>query len=127
MNGFIEINGNICPAPDRGLNFLVVTTVDAARNANNEFVGQKVGRDQFKVENLTWFSLPAETWSRLLMEFDNFVVTATIPNMVTNQRMTLEMYCGNRSAEPRDIDPVTMMPTRYTNCKVNIIDCGRAL
>lgn len=127
MNGFIEINGNIYPAPDRGLNFLVVTTVDAARNANNEFVGQKVGRDQFKVENLTWFSLPAETWSRLLQEFNNFVVRATIPNMVTNQRMTLDMYCGNRTAEPRDIDPETMMPTRYTNCKVNIIDCGRVL
>lgn len=126
MKGFIEINGNVYPAPDRGLNFLVVTTVDSARNANNEFVGQKVGRDQFKVENLTWFSLDAETWSRLLREFDNFVVMATIPNMVTNQRMTLEMYCGNRTAEPRDINPDTMMPTRYANCKVNIIDCGRA-
>lgn len=127
MKGFIEINGNVYPAPDRGLNFLVVTTVDSARNANNELVGQKVGRDQFKVENLTWFSLDAETWSRLLQEFDNFVVRATIPNMVTNQRMTLDMYCGNRTAEPRDIDPETMMPTQYTNCKVNIIDCGRAL
>ena len=126
MKGFIEINGNVYPATDRGLNFLVVTTVDSARNANNELVGQKVGRDQFKVENLTWFSLDADTWSRLLQEFDKFVFTATIPNMVTNKRMTLEMYCGNRTAEPRDIDPVTMMPTRYTNCKVNIIDCGRA-
>ena len=127
MQGFITINGHIYPAPDRGLNFLVVTTVDSARNANNEFVGQKVGRDQFKVENLTWFSLDAETWSRLLQEFDNFVVTATIPNMVSNQRMTIEMYPGNRTAEPRDIDPATMMPTRYANCKVNSIDCGRAI
>lgn len=127
MKGFIEINGNKYPAPDRGLNFLVVTTVDSARNSNNEFVGQKVGRDQFKVENLMWFDLDAQTWSALLREFENFVVKATIPNMVTNQRMTIDMYPGNRSAEPRDIDPVTMMPTRYTNCKVNIIDCGRAM
>lgn len=125
MKGFIEINGNVYPAPDSGLNFLVVTTVDSARNANNEFVGQKVGRDQFKVDNLVWSILDAVTWSNILREFDNFVVTATIPNMVTNKRMTLKMYPGNRTAEPIDIDPETMMPTRYANCKVNIIDCGQ--
>lgn len=127
MKGFIEINGNVYPAPDSGLNFLVVTTVDSARNANNEFVGQRVGRDQFKVENLVWLSLDAVTWSNILREFDHFVVTATVPNMVTNQRMTLKMYPGNRTAEPRDIDPTTMMPRRYANCKVNLIDCGEAI
>lgn len=127
MKGFIEINRHIYPAPDMGLTFLVVTTVDSARNANNEVVCQRVGRDQFKVDNLVWFDLDAATWSNILREFDNFVVTATIPNMVTNQRMTLKMYPGNRTAEPRDIDPATMMPRRYANCKVNLIDCGEAL
>lgn len=127
MAGFIEINGNTYPAPDSGLNFLVVTTVDSARNANNEMVGQKVGRDQYKVESLSWFKLDAETWASLLQEFKNFYFTATIPDMVNNRRITLKMYPGNRTAEPRDIDKTTLLPKTYVNCKVNIIDCGAAL
>lgn len=52
MANFIYINGREFPSPDRGLEFLVATFVSTGKNANGEFVGQRVGRDQYKLNNL---------------------------------------------------------------------------
>lgn len=119
----ITINGREFPAPDIGGNLLVATNVSDGKNANGEFVGQKVGRDQYKFENLQWKFLPAETWASMLQEFDKFVVTARIPDMVNNRFMTIRMYPGNRTAVPVEFDS-SGLPTKYRDCKVNIIDCG---
>lgn len=119
----ITINGREFPAPDIGGNLLVATNVSDGKNANGEFVGQKVGRDQYKFENLQWKFLPAETWASILQEFDKFVVTARIPDMVNNRFMTIRMYPGNRTAVPVKFDS-SGLPTKYRDCKVNIIDCG---
>lgn len=119
----ITINGREFPSPDIGGNLLVATNVSDGKNANGEFVGQKVGRDQYKFENLQWKFLPAETWASMLQEFDKFVVTARIPDMVNNRFMTIRMYPGNRSAVPVEFDS-SGFPTTYRDCKVNIIDCG---
>ena len=80
----ITINGREFPAPDIGGNLVVATNVKDGKNARGEFVGQKVGRDQYKFDNLQWKFLPAETWSAILKEFEHFVVTARIPDMVHN-------------------------------------------
>lgn len=45
----ITINGREFPAPDIGGNLVVATNVSDGKNANGEFVGQKVGRDQYKL------------------------------------------------------------------------------
>lgn len=119
----ITINGREFPSPDMGGNLLVATNVSDGKNANGEFVGQKVGRDQYKFENLQWKFLPAETWASMLQEFDKFVVTARIPDMVNNRFMTIRMYPGNRTAVPVEFDS-SGLPTMYRDCKVNIIDCG---
>lgn len=119
----ITINGREFPAPDIGGNLLVATNVSDGKNANGEFVGQKVGRDQYKFENLQWKFLPAETWASMLQEFDKFVVTARIPDMVNNRFMTIRMYPGNRTAVPVEFDS-SGLPAKYRDCKVNIIDCG---
>lgn len=119
----ITINGREFPSPDIGGNLLVATNVSDGKNANGEFVGQKVGRDQYKFENLQWKFLPAETWASMLQEFDKFVVTARIPDMVNNRFMTIRMYPGNRTAVPVEFDSFGL-PTMYRDCKVNIIDCG---
>lgn len=119
----ITINGREFPAPDIGGNLLVATNVSDGKNANGEFVGQKVGRDQYKFENLQWKFLPAETWASMLQEFDKFVVTARIPDMVNNRFITIRMYPGNRTAVPVEFDS-SGLPTKYRDCKVNIIDCG---
>lgn len=124
MAAIITINGKEFPAPQRGLEFIVSTNVNSGRNANGEVIGQVVGRNQNKANNLVWPFLDAQTWAEMLQEFDDFFVIATIPDMVHNTWQTIKMYPGDRSAEPYWIDPVAKLPTHYINCKVNIIDCG---
>ena len=119
----LTINGREYPSPDIGGNLVVATNVSDGKNALGEFVGQRVGRDQYKFENLQWKFLDAETWSAILQEFDEFVVTARIPDMVHNKFITIRMYPGNRTATPVEFDK-NGLPTKYKNCKVNIIDCG---
>lgn len=123
MAATIYVNGKPFPSPKRGLNFVVSTMVSSARNANGEVVGQKIGRDQNKLDALVWPVLDAETWSAMLREFDQFFVTVRFPDMVANQWRTLKMYPGDRSAEPYMVDN-DGFPTKYINCKVNLIDCG---
>ncbi|PKB54963.1 hypothetical protein CRH03_07985 [Clostridium sp. HMb25] len=106
-----------------GGNLVVATNVSDGKNALGEFIGQKVGRDQYKFDALQWKFLDAATWSAMLREFDKFVVTARIPDMVHNGWMTIRMYPGNRTATPIEFDS-DGLPTRYRDCKVNIVDCG---
>lgn len=119
----ITINGREFPSPDIGGSLLVATNVNNGKNANGEFVGQKVGRDQHKFDSLQWKFLDAATWAAMLQEFDKFIVTARIPDMVHNRWMTIQMYPGNRTATPVEFDR-DGLPTMYRDCKVNIIDCG---
>lgn len=124
MAAVITINGKEFPAPDYGLNLVISTNVSEGRNAAGEFVGQRVGRDQYKVDALQWSFLDAETWSNILKEFNKFVVIAKIPDMVNNSYITLRMYPGNRSATPAAINKTSKLPTLYKECKVNLVDCG---
>lgn len=127
MAAFIKINGREYPCPRRGLNLMTATIVDSARNANAVVVGQVVGREQQKIDNLEWAYLTAEQWSSLLQEFRNFYVMVTYPDMVNNTWTTRKMYPGDRTAEPFRLDPETQLPIDYINCKVNLIDCGEPL
>lgn len=128
MEPFIRINGNAYPQPHRGLELLTSTIVDSARNANGTVVGQKVGRDQQKINALEWAYLDAETWARILQEFDEkFFVIVTYPDMVHNAWTTRKMYPSDRSAKPFHLDEATGLPRDYLECKVNIIDVGEPL
>ena len=119
----ITINGKEFPAPDLGANLVVATNVSDGKNALGEFVGQKVGRDQYKFDSLQWKLLDAATWAAIHQEFDRFVVSARIPDMVHNCFMTIRMYPGNRTATPVAFDG-DGLPVLYRDCKVNLIDCG---
>lgn len=119
----IYVNGKAFPSPKRGLKFVTTTMVDSARNANGTVVGQKIGRDQYKLDTLTWSYLDAKTWADLLKELDNFFVTVKFPDQVNHEWRTLLMYPGDRTAEPYWVDD-DGFPTAYINCKVNLIDCG---
>lgn len=68
MQSFITINGTKFPQPRRGLEMLSATIVDSARNANGVVVGQKVGRDQQKLNNLFWGYLTAQ---QLIDDFES--------------------------------------------------------
>lgn len=119
----ITINGKTFPSPDIGGVLVVATNVSDGKNANGEFVGQKVGRDQYKFDSLQWKCLDAATWASMLQEFDQFVVTARIPDMVHHKFLTIRMYPGNRTATPIAFSPEGL-PTLYKDCKVNVIDAG---
>lgn len=124
MKPFIKINDLVCPYPDQGLGFQVSTLVNSARNSNAVVVGQRVGRDQQKIDGLVWFHLTAQQWSEILKELASFFVTVTYPDMVVNAWTSRKMYPGDRTAIPLHIDPSTGLPSDYKNCKVNLIDCG---
>lgn len=121
---FIKINGHQYPYPGRDLTFKVATIVDSARNTNGVVVGQRVGRDNAKIDSLEWKILDAITWSQILQEFENFYVTVEYPDMVTNNWKSVKMYPGDRSAKVWKIDPNTGLPSEYVECKVNLIDVG---
>lgn len=121
---FIRVNGKPFPAPKRYPNMVVTTAVDAARNANNKVVGQKIGRDNYKIDNLEWPYLDADTWSSMLQEFDkNYFSTVEFWDVVNNGWRTLIMYCGDRTADVFKLDS-TGRPIAYINCKMNLIDAG---
>lgn len=45
-----------------------------------EFVGQRIGRDQDKIDGLTWTMLDAAEWNAILQEFKEFVVVVKFPD-----------------------------------------------
>lgn len=120
---FLKVNGIEFPSPKRGAKPTVTTIVNSARNANGTVVGQKVGRDQYKIDNLEWSWLSAQQWSMILSALKDFFVYVTFTDPVTNKEKTIKMYCGDRTAEPYYTDD-SGKPTYYQNCKVNLIDCG---
>lgn len=120
---YLAINGYELPPCKRGVAPIITTVVDAGRNANGTVVGQRVGRDQYKIDGLEWSWLTAEQWSRILSILSNFFVYVTFPDPVTNEFITIKMYCGDRTAEPYWVDG-NGTPTHYRNCKVNLIDVG---
>ncbi len=124
--GFIYINDVPFPYPskDSGLQ-TVVTLVNSARTADGVLRGEKIGRDQSKVE-LTWAILTPDQWSQMLQIFDqNFTFTIRYMDMVTNNWKIRTFYVGDRKAQPYMVDPTTNRPMFYKNCVANVIDTGR--
>ena len=122
MASTVYVNGKPLPSQETNSKVTVSTTVDSARNANAEVVGQRVGRDLYKIE-LEWKVLSAYEWSEILKLFKDFYVIVRLPDQVNNDWQTIKMYCSDRTAEIYDIDTLGL-PIRYVNCKVNLIDCG---
>lgn len=120
---YLAINGYELPPPKRGVNVIVTTVVDAGRDANGAVVGQRVGRDQYKIDGLEWPWLTSAQWERILSILSNFFVYVTFNDPVTNGRKTIKMYCGDRTGQPYWVDG-SGSPTHYRDCKVNLIDVG---
>lgn len=120
---YLAINGYELPPCKRGVNVLVTTVVNSGRNANGVVVGQKIGRDQYKIDGLEWAWLTASQWEKILSILNNFFVNVTFHDPVTNGIKTVKMYCGDRTASPYWVDG-NGKPTHYKDCKVNLIDTG---
>jgi hypothetical protein len=123
-HSFIIINGIAVPSPGRGLNHVGAQLVSAGKNANGEFIGQKVGRTQIKFEGLFWPYLKAKTWAAILAEVDKFKLEVVFCHPRYNTWKTITMYPGNWADTPFHVDRNTGLTLDYLNCKVDIIDCG---
>ena len=125
LSSFLRVNGVDFPCPRVGFSYTISTTVNAGRNANNEVVGQRVGRDLFKLDSMEWATLDVETWQKMLKAVEPFYVPVTFEDFRTGQPITITMYPGDRKARPLFVYKTTHMVTKYENCSFNLIDCGR--
>ena len=117
----IIVNGVALPPPVRGMEIISTQAVDAGRNAQGAVVGQLVGRRMWKINNLQWNGLDAETWATIQALFANFYVTVTFTG-TDNQRHTLSMYPSDMTGRPFQLNGVSY--ALYETCKFNLIDCG---
>ena len=120
---YLSINGYELPPPKRGVSVVVSTIVNSGRDANGAVVGQRIGRDQYKIDGLEWAWLTASQWASILNAMRNFFFFVTFIDPVSTAPRTVKMYCGDRSAEPYWVDG-NEHPTHFRNCKVNLVDTG---
>lgn len=118
---FLIINGVKFPSPEYGLEIVHSQTVDAGRNADNAVVGQKVGRKLWKINNLQWKILDAQTWAEMKAALEPFYVLVTFTGD-DNKRHTIHMYPGDTSGKPLSLDGIFY--NTFETCKFNLIDCG---
>lgn len=124
LSSFLRVNGVDFPCPKRGFTYTISTAVNAGRNANNAVIGQVVGRELYKLDNMEWAALPAETWQKMLKAVEPFYIPVTFEDYRTGKPITITMYPGDRTAKPLFVDEKTHIVTKYENCKFNLIDCG---
>ena len=124
LSSFLNVNGYDFPCPGVGFTYTITTTVNAGRNANNAVIGQRVGRDLYKLDNLQWVGLMPETWRMMLAAVEPFYVPVTFEDFRTGKPITIIMYPGDRTAKPLFADKNSHLVTKYENCKFNLIDAG---
>ena len=124
----IAINGKSFPTPIRGLTEVVSTNVNDGRNALGEMIGERVGRDIYKLDNVEWRWLTKKQWRDMLEAVSGFKFHMTFPDVVGgtdhgSQFCTHLCYVGDRTCEPYYINDSGDF-TFYKSCKMNLIDCG---
>lgn len=125
QDAFITVAGVRFPYPNKESGLQTQTTlVNGGRNAQGVFIGQRIGRDQSKVE-LQWYSMDAQTWASLLRLFQqSFVNPVEYYDMVKGQVIVRNMYVSDRTARPGRINPQTGIWITVKDCKLNLIDTG---
>jgi len=105
------------------MEFLIQTAVNAARNANATFVGEKVGRDNHKLNNLEWTGISGDAAAYILQLFRDFTAYATFVDITTNSMHAIKIYRGDVTEVPLSFnrDGTIKMVEKLA---VNIIDCG---
>lgn len=124
LSSFLNVNGYDFPCPKVGFQYIISSTVNAGRNANNAAIGQRVGRDLYKLNSMSWAMLEPETWQMMLRAVEDFYIPVTFEDYRTGEPITITMYPGDRTATPLFVDENTHKITKYENCKFNLIDAG---
>lgn len=124
LTSFLNISGYDMPCPAYGLEYTISTAVNAGRNLNNAVVGQKVGRDIYKFDNLQWIGLKPDERRKILMAIEPFFVPVTFEDYKTGLPITIYMYPGDRKIKPLFVDKYTHLVTQDEVLSFNLIDCG---
>lgn len=125
LSAFLNVNGYDFPCPRAGFSYTISTTVNAGRNANNVTIGQRVGRDLYKLDSMKWAALSPEKWQMMLKAVEDFYVPVTFEDYRTGEPITIIMYPGDRKATPLFADKNSHKVTMYEECSFNLIDTGK--
>lgn len=124
LTSFLNVNGYDFPCPVYGFQYTISTTVDAGRNVSGAVIGQRVGRDLYKLNNLQWVGLTPEQRRMMLKALEPFYVPVTFEDFKTGQPITITMYPGDRTGKPLFVDELTHMVMMDESLSFNLIDCG---
>lgn len=123
-NDFLIVEGVRFPPPDKGFSISTSQAVNAGRNVNQAFVGDKVGRRIWKIDGLQWSGLDAESWSEMKSALEPFVVLVTFTGD-DNKRHTLHMYPSDTNGKPLTVNQFNkLFYNEFEICKFNLVDCG---
>ena len=126
LSSFLNVNGYDFPPPRRGFSWTISTTVNAGRNANNAVIGDRVGRDLYKLDNMEWVGLTPKQREMMLKAIEPFYVPVTFEDMKKpGHPITIIMYPGDRSGSPLFVDRLTHMVLQDETLKFNLTDTGR--
>lgn len=125
LTSFLNVNGYDYPCPRYGFQYIISTIVDAGRNVNGAVIGQRIGRDLYKLDQLQWVGLPLDTQRMILKSLEPFYVPVTFEDYRTGQPITITMYPGDRTGKPMFVDKITHMVTKNELLAFNLIDAGR--
>lgn len=120
-SNFLIINGVRFPCPAPGMEIVHSQTVDGGRNANNAVIGQKVGRKLWKINNLQWNGLDAETWATMKEALEDFYVPVTFTGD-DNKRRTITMYPSDTTGRPLFLEDIFYK--NHETCSFSLVDCG---
>ena len=125
LSSFLNVNGYDWPCPRRGFSWTISTTVNSGRNASNAVIGQRVGRDLYKLDNMEWVGLTPKTRKMMLDSLKPFYVPVTFEDMTNpGHAITITMYPGDRSGKPLFVDRLTHLVLQDETFAVNLIDAG---
>ena len=120
---YLKFNDQDLPSVRKGITVSVNQITTSARNANGVVVRQKIGRTQYKLENVEWLQLSPEQWEMILGMISSGVIDVTFMNPETNLPVTIKMHVDDKSAQPYYVD-ASNRPAFYRNCKVTLTDTG---
>lgn len=125
MTSFLNVNGYDYPCPAYGFQYTIATVVNNGRNVNGAVIGQRVGRDLYKLDQLRWVGLEPSVRRMILKSLAPFYVPVTFEDYVSGGTITIIMYPGDRTGKPLFADRLTHMITHDESLAFNLIDCGK--
>ena len=124
LSSFLNINGYDMPCPRYGFQYVISTVVNSGRNASGAVIGQKIGRDLYKLSNLEWIGLMPEERMIILKALEPFYVPVTFEDYRTGKPITITMYPSDRTGKPLFASQLTHLVTQDELLAFNLVDCG---